>query len=92
MKIFNLVIMKKEDYDFKLSERFIDGYGACHKFEEHFKKTQDKITWSTIRPVVHSLKELRKNTWDKNRVDNAIKWLTDNIEVLNDWTTNPSTN
>ena len=92
MKIFNLVIMKKEDYDFKLAEHFVDGYSACHNFEEKFKKTQDKIIWSTLRPVVYSLKELRNNTWDTDRVDRAIKFLTDNFEVKDDRTSNTSTN
>lgn len=81
MKIFNLVIMKKKDYIMELTDHFVDGYSACSKMEEHSKKVQDKVIWSTIRPVVHSLKELRNNTWDTNRVDNAIKWLTNNFEV-----------
>jgi hypothetical protein len=38
-------------------------------------------TWSAINPVIHSLKELRNNTWDKDRVDGAIEWLKDNFEV-----------
>lgn len=84
MRIFNLVIMKKKDYDFKLAAHFVDGYSTCSKMEEDFKKTQDKINWATIRPVVHSLKELRKNTWDTNRVDHAIKFLTENFEVKDD--------
>lgn len=84
MKIFNLVIMKKKDYDYNIAESFVDGYSACSKMEESFKKTQDKITWATIRPVVHSLKELRNNTWDTDRVDKAIKILTVNFEVKND--------
>lgn len=92
MRIFNLVIMKKKDYDFKLAEYFVDGYSACSKTEEDFKKTKDKTTWATIRPVVYSLKELRNNTWDTNRVDTAIKFLTDNFEVKNDRTTTSSAN
>ena len=84
MKIFNLVIMKKKDYDFELSDHFVDGYNTSRKLEERFKKVQDKITWSTIRPVVHSLKELRNNTWDTTRVDRAIKFLTENFEVKDD--------
>lgn len=81
MRIFNLVIMRKKNYDYNIADSFVDGYSACSKIEEKFKKTQDKINWATIRPVVHSLKELRKNTWDTDRVDNAIKFLTDNFEV-----------
>ena len=37
-------------------------------------------TWSAINPVIHSLKELRKNTWDKQRVDTIIEWLEDNFK------------
>lgn len=40
--------------------------------------------WSAINPVIHSLKELRKNTWDVERVDKAINWLKDNFEVQDD--------
>lgn len=92
MRIFNLVIMKKKDYDFKLAAHFVDGYSACSKTEEDFKKIKDKLAWATIRPVVYSLKELRNNTWDTDRVDRAIKFLTDNFEVKDDRTSNTSTN
>lgn len=33
---------------------------------------------------VTKLKELRNNTWDTNRVDTAIKFLTENFEVKDD--------
>ena len=82
MKIFNLVIMKNEDYEQRLSDVFLKGVLASKEIEEDFDKIENKITWATIRPVVHSLKELRKNTWDTDRVDHAIKFLTDNFEVL----------
>ena len=39
------------------------------------------VTCSAVNPVIHSLKELRKNTWDVERVDHAIEWLEDNFEV-----------
>jgi hypothetical protein len=41
----------------------------------------EKTTWAAINPVIHSLKELRNNTWDKERVDGAIEWLERNFEV-----------
>lgn len=44
-------------------------------------KINDKSNWAAINPVIHSLEELRNNTWDKERVDHAIKWLRDNFEV-----------
>ena len=37
------------------------------------------VTHSAVNPVIHSLKELRKNTWDVERVDHAIEWLEDNF-------------
>jgi len=44
----------------------------------------EKTTWAAINPVIHSLWELRNNTWDKDRVDGAIEWLERNFEVKND--------
>lgn len=73
MKIFGLIITTKKKHD--------DFTIKCMEILERQNKLSN---WSTIRPVIHSLKELRKNTWDKNRVDNAIKSLTENFEVLND--------
>ena len=37
--------------------------------------------WSAINPVIYSLQELRNNTWDKDRVDDAIEWLENNFKV-----------
>jgi hypothetical protein len=31
--------------------------------------------------AIYFLKELRNNTWDVERVDQAINWLKDNFEV-----------
>lgn len=45
------------------------------------RKIDEKTTWATINPVIHSLWELRNNTWDKDRVDGAIEWLERNFEV-----------
>lgn len=38
------------------------------------------IARSAVNPVIHSLKELRKNTWDVERVNHAIERLKDNFE------------
>lgn len=50
-------------------------------------KINDKFTWAEIRPVISSLEELKKNTWDKDRVEWIQKYLKDNFEVEddNDW-------
>lgn len=45
------------------------------------QRIERSSVWAAINPVIHSLKELRNNTWDKERVDHAIKWLRDNFEV-----------
>ena len=70
MKIFNIIIttQKKQD-DFII---------ACM---QRLEKVDRMSTWSAINPVIHSLKELRNNTWDKDRVDGAIEWLKNNFEV-----------
>lgn len=39
------------------------------------------VIHSAVNPIIHSLKELRKNTWDVERVDHAIEWLKNNFEV-----------
>lgn len=62
------------EYD---AETFSQRWDAC-------KKVEDDSTWSAINPVIHSLKELRNNTWDVERVDRAINWLKDNFEVQDD--------
>lgn len=36
--------------------------------------------WAAIRPVISSLNELEKNTWDVVRVRNIKKWLIENFE------------
>ena len=70
MKIFNLIITtKKKQYDL-----IID----CI---QRLERADRMSVWSAINPVIHSLKELRNNTWDKDRVDGAIEWLTNNFKV-----------
>ena len=70
MKIFNIIITTKKKQD-----DFIIG---CMQRLESVNRIS---TWSAINPVIHSLKELRNNTWDKDRVDGAIEWLTNNFKV-----------
>ena len=70
MKIFNIIITTQKKQD-----EFVI---ACM---QRLDKVDRLSVWSAVNPVIHSLKELRKNTWDVERVDQAIKWLTDNFEV-----------
>ena len=70
MKIFNLIITtKKKQEDFIIS---------CM---QRLDRVDRMSVWAAINPVIYSLKELRNNTWDKDRVDDAIKWLTNNFKV-----------
>lgn len=72
---------KRDDYTF----RFIkEAEYNIHGRYEKFIRFKDKSTWAAINQVISSLKELRKNTWDIDRVDKAIKWLKDNFEVRNE--------
>ena len=70
MKIFNIIITTKKKQD--------DFIICCM---QRLDRVDRMSVWAAINPVIHSLKELRKNTWDVERVDQAIKWLTDNFEV-----------
>ena len=47
---------------------------------QRLEKVNRMGTWAAINPVIHSLRELRNNTWDKDRVDGAIEWLERNFE------------
>lgn len=74
MRIFNIIITTKANQQTRELEAFKRGMS---EIDELLNKT----TWLAINPVIHSLKELRNNTWDVERVDQAIKWLKDNFEV-----------
>lgn len=70
MKIFNLIITtKKKQDDFIIN---------CM---QRLDRVDRMSVWAAINPVIYSLQELRNNTWDKDRVDDAIKWLTNNFKV-----------
>lgn len=73
MKIFNLIIMTKK----KLMDEQIKCF---NKGWDSSKKVEQDCTWSAINPVIHSLEELKKNTWDVGRIEYMQKWLRDNFE------------
>ena len=52
--------------------------------EVELDKINNKIARAAIRPVIFSLEELKKNTWDKDRVEWIQKYLKDNFEVNDD--------
>lgn len=70
MRIFNIIITTRKKQD--------DLVIGCM---QRLDRVNRMSVWSAINPVIHSLKELRKNTWDVDRVDHAINWLKDNFEV-----------
>lgn len=70
MSIFNIIITTKKKQD-KLIISCMERLDRVNKLS----------TIAAINPVIHSLKELRKNTWDVDRVDHAIQWLEDNFSV-----------
>ena len=73
MKIFNIIITTKAKQQARELEAFKQGMSKMDKII-------NETNWSAINPVINSLKELRKNTWDVERVDRAINWLKNNFE------------
>ena len=73
MKIFNIIITTKAKQQARELEAFKQGMSKMDKII-------NETNWLAINPVIHSLKELRNNTWDVERVDRAINWLKDNFE------------
>lgn len=45
------------------------------------KKIDAKTTWAAINPVIHSLEELRADTWNQDKITQIQEWLRDNFEV-----------
>lgn len=68
MKIFGLYIKTRRELDRIFRNAYDKGY-------DKGVEVQKTITHAALNPVVFSLKELRQNTWDVERVDHAIKWL-----------------
>ena len=47
-------------------------------------KINDKFAWVAIRPVISDLEELKKNTWDVERIERIQQYLKDNFGVDDD--------
>lgn len=78
MKIFNIIITTEANQHTREHIAFKLGMSRAEKLF-------NKSNWLAINPVIHSLKELRNNTWDIERVDRAINWLKDNFEVKDNY-------
>ena len=68
MKIFGLYIYTRKGLEKVCHKNYEDGVNRGVEM-------QNNMIRCTLHPVVHSLEELRNNTWDVERVDHAIKWL-----------------
>ena len=78
MKIFNIIITTKNKQIEYNAKTFIQGWDAC-------KKVEDDSTWSAINPVIHSLEELRADTWNQDKITYIQEWLKDNFEVKDNY-------
>ena len=74
MKIFNIIITTKANQRTRELEAFQRGMSKMGKL-------LNKINWSTINPVIHSLEELRADTWNQDKITYIQEWLKDNFEV-----------
>ena len=74
MRIFNIIITTKANQRTRELEAFKRGMSEIDKL---FSKS----TWSAINPVIHSLEELRADTWNQDKITYIQEWLKDNFEV-----------
>lgn len=76
MKIFNIIITTKKKQIEDCVKTFNQGWDAC-------KKLEDDSTWSEINPVIHSLEELRADTWNQDKITKIQEWLKNNFCIYN---------
>ena len=74
MEIFNIIITTKANQRTRELEAFKRGMSEIDK-------ALSMINWSAINPIIHSLEELRANTWDQDKITYIQEWLKDNFEV-----------
>lgn len=72
MKIFNIHIMTTKQRNELIDESIDESFESAKSVEWAFRFT-------TLNPVVHSLKKLRANTWDVDMVDKMISLIEDYI-------------
>lgn len=70
MKIFNLIITTKKKQD--------DLIIGCM---QRLDRVDRMSVWATINPVIHSLEELRADTWNQDKITKIQEWLTNNFKV-----------
>lgn len=72
---------KRDDFVFKYVK---DAEYNLHRRYEQFIRFKDKSTWAAINPVIHSLDELRADTWNQDKITKIQDWLRKNFEVRDD--------
>ena len=76
MKIFNIIITTKAKQRTRELEAFQRGMSEMDK-------QLNKINWSAINPVIHSLEELRADTWNQDKITKIQEWLNNNFCIDN---------
>ena len=72
MKIFNIIITTKKKQDDLI-------IGCMQRLER-----VDRISvWAAINPVIYSLKELREDTWNQDKITKIQEWLKNNFCIDN---------
>lgn len=77
MRIFNIIITTKKKQELRDKRCFAEGWDRGKFFI-------NKSNWSAINPVIHSLEELRADTWNQDKITYIQEWLKDNFEVQDD--------
>ena len=72
MRIFNIIITTKKKQD-----DFIIG---CM---QRLDRVNRKSVWLAINPVIHSLEELRADTWNQDKITKIQEWLKNNFCIDN---------
>ena len=76
MRIFNIIITTKANQRTRELEAFQRGWDA-------YEKVEYGSTWSAINPVIHSLEELRADTWNQDKITKIQEWLKNNFCIDN---------
>lgn len=72
MKIFNIIITTKKKQD--------DLVISCM---QRLERVDRMSVWSAINPVIHSLEELRADTWNQDKITKIQEWLKNNFCIEN---------
>ena len=78
--ILGIIELRKPfDLDKMQEDELREDMDFCKEFNDLITSIERKSAWIAIKPVLHSLKELEKNTWDVERVASIRRWLIANF-------------